>query len=83
MCGIAGVIRYRSAIDQSLLVRQRDTMAHRGPDSSGIWESADHRVGLAHRRLSIIDLSPGGHQPMLDPNSGSAITFNGEIYNYV
>ncbi len=83
MCGIAGIVRYRSSIDQSLLVRARDTMAHRGPDSSGIWESDDHRVGLAHRRLSIIDLTPGGHQPMLDPNSGSAITFNGEIYNYV
>jgi asparagine synthase (glutamine-hydrolysing) len=82
MCGIAGVIRYRSNIDGALLARQRDTMVHRGPDSSGIWESADSRVGLAHRRLAIIDLTPGGHQPMVDSQTGAVITFNGEIFNY-
>ena len=57
-------------------------MVHRGPDSSGAWFSTDGRVGLAHRRLAIVDLSPGGHQPMVDPLTGSVITFNGEIYNF-
>jgi asparagine synthase (glutamine-hydrolysing) len=83
MCGIAGRIHFRGIVDADLLVRQRDTMAHRGPDSSGIWCSDDLRVGFAHRRLAIIDLSPGGHQPMVDPFTGAVLTFNGEIYNYV
>ena len=83
MCGIAGTIRFRGDLDLDLLTRQRDTMVHRGPDSHGLWCSVDGRVGLAHRRLSIIDLTPGGHQPMLDRERGNAITFNGEIYNYV
>jgi len=82
MCGIAGTLRFRGTLDRELLVRQRDTMIHRGPDSSGIWFSDDDRVGLAHRRLAIVDLSPGGHQPMVDPSTGSVITFNGEIYNF-
>lgn len=60
----------------------RDSMIHRGPDDAGEWWSVDGRVGLAHRRLSIIDLSPGGHQPMLDARGELALTFNGEIYNY-
>jgi len=60
----------------------RDTMSHRGPDDAGAWWSADGRIGLAHRRLSIIDLSPGGHQPMQDSSGTLCITFNGEIYNY-
>jgi asparagine synthase (glutamine-hydrolysing) len=61
----------------------RDTMCHRGPDDQGVWYTADRRVGLAHRRLAIIDLSPGGHQPMLDPSGQFCITYNGEIYNYL
>jgi asparagine synthase (glutamine-hydrolysing) len=60
----------------------RDTMRHRGPDDAGVWWSADDRVGLAHRRLSIIDLSSAGHQPMSDFSGKTWITFNGEIYNY-
>lgn len=83
MCGINGTIRFRGTVDRALLERQRDTMVHRGPDSSGSWFSADDRVGFGHRRLAIIDLSPGGHQPMIDSETGTAITFNGEIYNYV
>jgi asparagine synthase (glutamine-hydrolysing) len=59
-----------------------DTLRHRGPDDAGTWWSADRRVGLAQRRLAIIDLSPGGHQPMLDASGQLCITFNGEIYNY-
>lgn len=83
MCGINGTIRLRGTIDRTLLERQRDTMVHRGPDSSGLWCSNDSRVGFGHRRLAIIDLSPGGHQPMIDTETGTVITFNGEIYNFV
>ena len=57
-------------------------IAHRGPDDSGEWCSPDRRVGLAHRRLSIIDLSPLGHQPMTDTSGSTVIVFNGEIYNF-
>lgn len=57
-------------------------MRHRGPDDAGLWWSADACVGLAHRRLAIIDLSPGGHQPMQDAGGGLCIVFNGEIYNF-
>ena len=60
----------------------RDAMIHRGPDDAGEWWSADGRVGLAHRRLSIIDLSSAGHQPMRDKSGELSIVFNGEIYNY-
>jgi asparagine synthase (glutamine-hydrolysing) len=57
-------------------------MIHRGPDDAGEWWSSDGRVGLAHTRLSIIDLSPAGHQPMLDASGSLSIVFNGEIYNF-
>ncbi|MBU6365088.1 MAG: asparagine synthase (glutamine-hydrolyzing) [Gemmatimonadetes bacterium] len=82
MCGIVGTLRLRERVDPERLVAQRDTLVHRGPDSAGLWIAPDGRVGLAHRRLAIIDLSPGGHQPMVDPRTGAVITFNGEIYNY-
>jgi asparagine synthase (glutamine-hydrolysing) len=82
MCGIVGVARASGAVEPELLERMRDTMAHRGPDDVGIWLSTDRRVGLAMRRLAIIDLSPGGHQPMRDAVTGVVVTFNGEIYNY-
>ena len=82
MCGIVGVVRTSGAVDPELLLRMRDTMVHRGPDDAGTWISDDGRVGLAQRRLAIIDLSPGGHQPMTDAATGVVITFNGEIYNY-
>src|SRR5690348_16500703 len=59
------------------------SISHRGPDDAGIWIAADARVGFAHRRLSIIDLSPAGHQPMATPDERIWITFNGEIYNYL
>lgn len=82
MCGIVGTMRFGGVVDRALLERQRDTLRHRGPDSEGLWCSPDGRVGFGHRRLAIIDLSPGGHQPMTDPVTGNVITFNGEIYNY-
>jgi asparagine synthase (glutamine-hydrolysing) len=61
----------------------RDTMTHRGPDDAGLYQSPDRRVVLAHRRLSIVDLSPAGHQPMTNEDESIWITFNGEIYNHL
>lgn len=60
----------------------RDAIRHRGPDDAGVWWSQDERVGLAHQRLAVIDLSPGGHQPMADSSGQLSLIFNGEIYNY-
>src|SRR6266478_8020940 len=60
----------------------RDTLAHRGPDDAGLYIAPDRALGLAHRRLSIIDLSPAGHQPMSNEDGTVWITFNGEIYNF-
>lgn len=83
MCGIAGLIRFdRKEIHLSDLKRMSDTIAHRGPDGEGQWISDDNRVGLAHRRLSIIDLTEHGAQPM-HYKDRYVITFNGEIYNYI
>lgn len=88
MCGIIGVLdqdRCGSGVpwDKSRLAEFEsylDTMAHRGPDDSGVWSDAG--IMLGHRRLSILDLSPSGHQPMVS-SAGNALVFNGEIYNYV
>jgi asparagine synthase (glutamine-hydrolysing) len=82
MCGIAGVFRYGSdrPIDPSVLSEMVRRMRHRGPDDDGLHVSP--RVGLAHTRLSIIDLSPMGHQPFLDEARQVALSYNGEIYNY-
>ncbi len=82
MCGIVGMASRAPARDPGLLTRMRDTMGHRGPDDAGVWWSADDRVGLGHRRLAVIDLTPTGHQPMEDCTASVCITFNGEIYNY-
>jgi len=85
MCGIAGIYSYHEdapPVDQAELMRIRERMIPRGPDGAGMWVSEDRRVGLAHRRLAIIDLSPAGAQPMPDPESGNWIVFNGEIYNH-
>ena len=83
MCGIVGIAVRDQSLDVGALCRMRDTMAHRGPDDQGVWSSSDRRVGLGHRRLAILDLSPNGHQPMLSSDSAACITFNGEIYNYL
>ncbi len=83
MCGIVGVYKNSGGIDRSLIETMRDTLSHRGPDDAGLWLREDGRLALAHRRLSIIDLSPAGHQPMSDDTGKYAIVFNGEIYNYV
>jgi asparagine synthase (glutamine-hydrolysing) len=85
MCGIAGIFNYGSSPtdDRAIACRMRDTMTHRGPDDSGLYQSPDRRVVLAHRRLSIVDLSPAGHQPMTNEDETIWITFNGEIYNHL
>lgn len=85
MCGIAGVIAFDGnfEVTDPYLVCMRDTMVHRGPDGGGTWISADRRVGLAHRRLSIIDLSAAADQPMQDVEGRWQVVFNGEIYNHV
>lgn len=82
MCGITGIVSPQRIVDRKPLQAGCDAIAHRGPDDSGEWWSADGRVGLLHRRLSIIDLSPGGHQPMADATGQLVIVFNGEIYNF-
>jgi asparagine synthase (glutamine-hydrolysing) len=79
MCGIAG---FSGHFDESLLSRMNDVIAHRGPDDEGTLYIPDQGVGLAHRRLAIIDLSALGHQPMSSPDGSVSIVFNGEIYNY-
>jgi asparagine synthase (glutamine-hydrolysing) len=85
MCGIAGIFGYHHsapAIDAEELLAIREAMSNRGPDGAASWKSTDGRIGLAHRRLSIIDLSDGGAQPMRSADGNLVITFNGEIYNY-
>ena len=85
MCGISGVLAFTNSnfeVTPEFLVCMRDTMIHRGPDGAGLWISPDRRVGLAHRRLSIIDLSTAAAQPMSNGDESLQIVFNGEIYNH-
>ncbi|MGA2462957.1 MAG: asparagine synthase (glutamine-hydrolyzing) [Thermodesulfobacteriota bacterium] len=82
MCGILAILNYdfQKQVDEQLLRQMTDTMAHRGPDDAGYWVSGP--IGLGHRRLAIIDLSPAGHQPMSNEDGTIWITYNGEIYNF-
>lgn len=85
MCGLAAILagtRAASAVDGDELIRIRDAMVTRGPDGHGLWLAPDGRVGLAHRRLAIIDLSLAGAQPMASADGRLRLVFNGEIYNY-
>ncbi len=82
MCGIIGVGASTSQVSRAWLSIARGAMIHRGPDDAGEWWSEDGRVVLAHRRLSIMDLSPAGHRPMHLDDRGLSIVFNGEIYNF-
>ncbi|MFZ4395606.1 MAG: asparagine synthase (glutamine-hydrolyzing) [Kiritimatiellia bacterium] len=85
MCGIAGFVGVAREEVQHAIEAMNRALAHRGPDDEGAnyFALPDNRwLGLGHRRLSIIDLSPAGHQPMLDPATGNALVFNGEIYNF-
>ena len=81
MCGIAGLIA-AGGVDEDLLRRMTDRLSHRGPDDQGLWIDADSGVGLGHRRLSVVDLSPAGHEPMHSGSGRFVVTFNGEIYNH-
>ena len=81
VCGIAGELRHDGRpADAAVLARMSAALAPRGPDGAGLW--AKDGAGLGHRRLSVIDLSATGAQPMLDPQLGLAVAFNGCIYNY-
>jgi len=83
MCGIVGIASNRPIQDKTLVRRGTDAIIHRGPDASGEWWSEEGHVGLGHRRLSIIDLSTAGHQPMEYADGRLQIVFNGEIYNFI
>jgi asparagine synthase (glutamine-hydrolysing) len=85
MCGITGFIQYKGGSRDELFQRCRrmaDTIAHRGPDADGVWVDADFPLALGHRRLSIIDLSEAGAQPMRSASGRYVISFNGEVYNF-
>ena len=85
MCGIAGALTFRGSdfeVTEPYITKMRDTMIHRGPDGGETWVADDGRVGLGHRRLSIIDLSATADQPMCNEDGSIWIVFNGEIYNH-
>lgn len=82
MCGVTGVVSPKRVTQVDALEKATVSLSHRGPDAQGIWWSNCGRIGFGHRRLSIIDLTSGGGQPMQGKNSGCTITFNGEIYNF-
>ena len=81
MCGIAGYLK-KSTLTSINLNMVLDKLSHRGPDDSGIFEDKNSGIGLAHTRLSILDLSTSGHQPMFSLDKNLVIVFNGEIYNF-
>jgi asparagine synthase (glutamine-hydrolysing) len=81
MCGIAGFLSTR-AVSEDRVRRMIEPIRHRGPDDEGVWIDSEAGVGLGHRRLSIIDLSPLGHQPMASADGRWVISYNGEIYNH-
>lgn len=81
MCGVAGIVRLDGApVSPVVLQKMTDSIAHRGPDGQGHW--IEGNVGLGHRRLAIIDLSPAGHQPMISADHRYVLSYNGEIYNF-
>lgn len=87
MCGfvgfMGGITPYGPLGGEAMLKRMADTITYRGPDDAGYWCDEDHRVGLGHRRLAIVDLSLAGHQPMQSASGRYIIAFNGEIYNHL
>jgi asparagine synthase (glutamine-hydrolysing) len=86
MCGINGFLTfsYLDNLDfQNILIESTNTLSHRGPDSSGIWFNKDSGIYVGHRRLSIVDLTPSGSQPMVSNNEELIICLNGEIYNHL
>ena len=85
MCGLVGFLGGVDAAesDENLLRGMSDMLFLRGPDDGGYWFDSQERIGFAHRRLAIVDLSPAGHQPMVSANRRFVIAFNGEIYNHL
>ena len=87
MCGIAGFLSFRPEFDASsyvpVLNQMGNSLQRRGPDSSGIWTGKEPAIGFIHRRLSVIDLSEAGNQPMVSPSGRFVIAYNGEIYNHL
>ena len=86
MCGIAGFLSgagIQSASPQAIARSMADAITHRGPDDAGAWADVQAGIALGHRRLSIVDLSPAGHQPMESASGRFVIAFNGEIYNHL
>lgn len=83
MCGIGGLFGVRQADTESVLRAMGETIRTRGPDDSGVFFQAEQGIGMVHRRLSIVELSPAGHQPMRSACQRYVIVFNGEIYNHL
>ncbi|MDB5904082.1 MAG: asparagine synthase, glutamine-hydrolyzing, partial [Betaproteobacteria bacterium] len=87
MCGFAGFLQTGRVVASDAMAavagRMADTLLHRGPDDRGVWIDAESGIALGHRRLSIIDLSAEGHQPMRSSSGRYVIAFNGEIYNFL
>ena len=85
MCGLAGFVEVRGGDQQivmeALASRMANALEHRGPDDKGVWADPEAGIALGHRRLSILDLSSAGHQPMVSPSGRFVIVYNGEIYN--
>lgn len=82
MCRIAGIINHQQIPDRETICSMRDSMQHGGPDDAGIYLNDELHLAFGHRRLSLLDLSPLGHQPMMDINGEIVLIFNGEIYNF-
>ena len=86
MCGLAGIWTKKTCHAEELrdIVKpMSESLIHRGPDSSGEWVDPENGVALGHRRLSILDLSPAGHQPMYSSSKRYVIAYNGEVYNFI
>src|SRR6185503_10623214 len=82
MCGIVGILDHGSGDLKSVIEPMVQSLHHRGPDASGIWFDQQRGLALGHARLSILDLSPNGHQPMLSADGRYVVTYNGERYNF-
>ncbi|MFT6905419.1 MAG: asparagine synthase (glutamine-hydrolyzing) [Oleiphilaceae bacterium] len=83
MCGIVGIKNKASGLDEATLLKMRDSFIYRGPDDAGAWADQQAGIGLGQRRLSILDPTPAGHQPMIDKANGNVLCYNGEVFNYI